>query len=258
MFNASFLILLVALALIVVGVLASVGRYWQIIATAPQIRPVDMSHLEAPPPPVLRPLVDALARLGFRRVGEAGQVSGPANPQMPQIWYFADQEGTTCAGVFAVGARAYAIIYSWFGQEAVIVTAFPAGETINESNFRFHAVSTSIEDAYRHHLEQLPDFQMRYGTPVKLDNMAEILSLDAVYNQKFARRRFRPTMWRGLSTSLFQGYLVLVLIGAVIAVRVYHVPTGTLLAGLALLLLPAVALFVWLRRKPTQGKDRPR
>ncbi|GEM_PF-2597174 len=249
MFNTLFMILVVALALIILSVLYAVGSYVRVVSAAPQLRPVDMSHLETPPPPALHPVADRLIRLGFRRVGEAGQAAPSSSPDMPQIWYFTDQEGTTCAGVFAVGARVHAVIYSWFGQEAVIVTAFPAGETINEPNFRFHVVSTGIEDAYRHHLEQLPDFKIRYGPPARLDHMAEILLLDAVYNAKFVRRRFRPAMWRNLSTPLFQAYLVFVLLGALVAMREYHVPAGTLLAGLAVLMLPAVALFVWLSRE---------
>jgi|YNPNPStandDraft_1061719.scaffolds.fasta_scaffold36506_3 hypothetical protein len=252
MFNTLFMILVVALALIILSVLYAVGSYVRVVSTAPQLRPVDVSYLETPPLPALRPVVDRLIRLGFRRVGEAGQAASPSSPGMPQIWYFTDQEGTTCAGVFAVGARVHAVIYSWFGQEAVIVTAFPAGEMINEPNFRFHVVTTSIEDAYHHHLEQLPDFEMRYGPPTRLDHMAEILSLDAVYNAKFVRRRFRPTMWRNLSTPIFQAYLVFVLLGALVAMQEYHVPAGTLLAGLAVLMLPAAALFVWLRRKSGQ------
>jgi hypothetical protein len=255
MFSTPLILLLAALALIGASVLISIGRYRQIVATAPEIRPVDMSYLETPPPPAIRPVVDTLVRLGFRRVGEAGQASASAlPPKTPQIWYFVDQAGTTCAGVFAVGVRTYAIIYSWFGQEAVIVTAFPLGETINKPNFRFHAVSTSVEDTYRHHLEQLPDFEMRYGPPTRLDNMAEILSLDAVYNREFVRRRFQPTMWRSLSTSIFQGYLVLVLTGALIALQVYHVSVWILLSGLAILMIPGAALFVWLRRRPGQRK----
>lgn len=154
---------------------------------ANRIDATDMSHGHFPPPPAARPVIAELQRLGFRRIGEAA-----INPQAPgpAVWYLLDTPGTTCAGVFEVHNTGVAVIYSWFGDDdAVLVTGFPAGTTIDDPDFRFHTVDTSLEDAYRYHLGQLTEFGAAHGFPLKLNSMQEILRLDHIYNERFAPRR---------------------------------------------------------------------
>lgn len=188
----SVVLLLVILLVLVVG-----SQFIRRAARAPRtlkVEPIDASHWRAEPPAPTQPVIAELRGLGFERVGEAA-----LNPTMPgpTIWYLTDSARTTCAGVFDAQGTGVAVIYSWFGaDEAVQVTGFPAGTTIDDPDFRFHTVQTSAADAYRHHLEGLADFATRYGPPLRLDSMSEILRLDRLYNQRFAPRRQRaPTFF---------------------------------------------------------------
>ncbi len=255
------MILIMALVLVVFGAASMMLRSRAFVRSAAAWQVVDVSHLEAPPPSAAQPLIAALIRLGFHRLGEAGRANKAQTAGPVQVWYFVDERGTTCAGVFTyvrvvsnleVPTRELAgaaVIYSWFGEEAVIVTGYGSGEHIEEPNFRFHVISTSLEEAYRHHLAQLPDFQMRYGAPVRFDSMAQVIHLDAVYNARFARRRMRPTMIRSLGTSLFQLYLIILLLGTVLALQTLPFDPWIVIAAAGVLTLPALVLMVRLRRR---------
>ncbi len=247
--NWPLFVLAMALALVLLGVLATVVRYRLWIAEAQIWQVVDASDLELPPPPAVRVLVADLAALGFRRVGEGGRPDLAAQVGPAQIWYFADEDGTTCAGVFAAGPYPTVVLYSWFNDQAVIVTAHPQGEHIDEPDFRFHTVASSVTDAYQHHREQLPDFEDRYGAASRLDNMTEVLRLEALYNSSFARRRQKPILLRELHIPIFQLYLIAVALGLFVALQVLHLPLMPVLAVTGLLVVPAVALFVATRRR---------
>ncbi len=243
------LILLLALVVVVLGdgalIVERVARYF----STPQVHAEDQSALSLPPPPPTRPLVEELSRLGFTRLGEAGLPSEAARRGPVQVWYFIDRDRTTVGGVFAIrGILGHAMVYSWFGDEAVMVTGHRRGEEVEEPNFRYRVVQGTLSDAYRQHLAQIPDFSIRFGKPRRLDNMAEVLRLDTIYNQKFARRRLRRVMVQSISRPLFLLYVVLVLLG------VYAASTWTRLPPLAILgaagvLVAAGAATYWLVRK---------
>ena len=240
-------ILGLALGILVLGdVLLILARlrwyYW----TVPRLRPVDQTHLKVSPPEGLKHIVDALAALGFTRLGEAGlpaksRLSGPV-----QIWYFVDPERTTIVGTF-VTDRAHAVIYSWFARGAVIVTAYPVGDRLEKPNYSYHTVTTSLADAYRSHQARLADFKTRFGPPTIFQSMATVLELDA-YNQKFARRRGRSGLWRGTATSIFQVYLMLVALGTVIVMEDFHPPAIDVLSVMGALIVLGGGVF-WIARQ---------
>ncbi len=249
MMNWPLFVLAMALTLVLLGAAASVLRYRLWSTAARTRRVVDASDLELPPPLPIQPIAADLVALGFRRLGEAGQPELAAQVGPAQIWYFVDKPGTSCAGVFSVGTRSQVVVYSWFDDRAVIVTAYPHGEHIDAPDFRFHTVSSSVVDAYRHHQEQIPDFAARYGPPSRLVEMQEVLRLDALYNRTFARRRQRPILLRELRVPFFQLYLIAVALALFAALQVFHLPLMPVLLGTALLVAPAVALFVVTRRR---------
>lgn len=246
--NALF-VLTIALVILLLGAAGTLIQSRRLARSAARWRVVDVSDMNIPPPAILRPVIVALTEMGFRRLGEAGRadlapVLGPA-----QVWYFVDHEGTTCAGVFSARGEAAAVIYSWFGDEAVVVTGYPYGEFIEEADYRFHIVTTSVADAYQHHREQVADFEMRYGVPRRMDSMAEVLRLDALYNARFVERRQRPAVRREMTTLAFQFYLVVIVLGMAIALAVFDLPPLWVLGGAVLLALPAAILYLRSRRR---------
>lgn len=248
MFNTVTFILGLALGVLLVGDLARVLAqvrwfYW----LAPRLRPVDQTRLNIPPPDGLKQISDALSALGFSRLGEAGlpesaHLSGPV-----QIWYFVDSERTTAAGTF-ITDRAHAILYTWFGEQAVVVTAYPVGDRIEEPNYHYHTITSNLAEAHRHHLAQIPDFNTRFGAPTVFENMGTILLLDRVYNQKFSRLRGRLPLWRAMATSAFQIYLMAVLLGTVIAVQKFQPPALDVIAGMGSFLILGAGLY-WMARQ---------
>lgn len=250
MWDSVLFVLIIALAVLLLGAATTIVQSRRFARSATRWKIVDVSELDIPPPPVLRPVVTALSEMGFRRLGEAGRADlahlvGPA-----QVWYFVDREGTTCAGVFPVRDEAMAVIYTWFDDQAIVITGYPRGEFIEEADYRYHTVTTSVADAYQHHREQLPDFEMRYGAPRRLDNMAEVLRLEVLYNLRFVGRRQRPVVWREMTTLAFQFYLILIVLGMVVALRIFNLPPPWVLGGAVLLALPATILYLRARRRP--------
>jgi hypothetical protein len=247
-FNTVTFILGLALGVLLLGDLARLLArlrwfYW----LAPRLRPVDQTRLNVPPPEGLNQIISALSALGFSRLGEAGlperaRLSGPV-----QIWYFVDTERTTAAGTF-VTDRPHAILYSWFGEEAVVVTAYPVGDRIEEPNYHYHTVNTNLAEAVRDHVAQIPDFNIRFGAPTVFESMATILQLDRVYNQKFSRLRGRFPLSRTIATSVFQLYLMAVLLGTVIVVERFQPPALDVVAAMAAFILLGSALY-WIVRQ---------
>lgn len=207
-----------------------------------RIRPQDASHLNIPPPAILQPVVSDLLGLGFTRVGEGGQKEYEAQAGPAQVFCFADRVGTTCAGIFAVRGQVYGTVYSWFSDQAVIVTGWRQGQKVDDPDFRYHVVMDSITAAYTYHLAQLPDFMMRYGNPVKLTTMSEILRLDAIYNTKFVIRRFLPNLRRhliGLAIRLYAFFLVGL---SVYLLAATDLPQAVVTATALVLFIPAFLL----------------
>lgn len=249
MYHTIMAIMGVALGILLVGdLLLIVARlrwyYW----TVPRLRPIDQSRLNISPVDGLKPIVAALGGQGFTRLGEAGLPQGARLSGPVQIWYFVDSTKTTFAVTF-ITDRAHAIIYSWFGSEAVVITAYPVGDHIEQPNYRYTTISTSVADAYRHHLAQTADFQIRYGDPMHFESMATVLELDRQYNQKFSRRRKgRSSLWHLVGTSVFQLYLISVVLGTVIIMQRFHPPAGDTMTAMFALLVAGGGLY-WIARQ---------
>lgn len=235
------LLLILAFAIIVlgdgIGVLDRLFRY----LNAPSAHVQDRSSLNVPPPRPTTELVDELGRLGFTRLGEAG-IAGSSQRGPVQVWYYVDRDHSTVAGVFAIGGLlGHALVYSWFGDEAVVVTGHRRGEEIDEPNFRFRVIDGTLTDTYRQHLASLPEFSTRFGRPRHLDDMAEVLRLDSHYNQKFARRRLRRALIQSMLRPLVVTYAVAVLFAAYL-ISLTSNPAPVMVAGVSIGLVAVGAL----------------
>jgi hypothetical protein len=169
----------------------------------------DMSSMNSTAPAEALKVIDRLKAIGFTRVGEAALV----RESQPMIWYVVDPAGTTVAGAFSINGMGSATIYSWFGEEACIVHSIPlGGAMVKDDNFLYRPLTTSVEKAVDQHRAAIDNFTLRYGTPRRLNNMATILDLDRIYNQRFAKRRLLPDLIRTAVRTIAAGVLGLVLL----------------------------------------------
>ena len=149
-----------------VNILMSLGAKYR--------KPVDVSHLLLPPPPICQENIDALKAIGFRRLGEA-QIKSPFKPPIT-VWVFFHIE----TQIQAETAWKRVGFSTYFRDKTLVVTDFPNGERIDMPNYQSHTIKTSVADAYEYHLRQVAKFGQKYGNPHPIRNMSEYQRWEAV------------------------------------------------------------------------------
>jgi hypothetical protein len=208
-----------AIPLVVAGVMLLVGVVplavmIRVYRGADSRRPVDATVRAVPPPAGVRQLVDALAALGFRRLGEyelelpgsfllrpPHRSAGGTAPGRPvhMCWVFVDAEGTTVAEVAPLGDAendgGLVGLTTTMRDGAVVETMFPRGERIERPDFHSGHVRTSVAAAYDEHRLHLGRLR-RHGRPRAVVSMRDMLRDDAVYRERFAKRKLRGPLLR--------------------------------------------------------------
>ncbi|MCL6432454.1 MAG: hypothetical protein K6V36_16595 [Anaerolineae bacterium] len=165
----------------------------------------DASHLGVPMPPGLQSAAAALTALGFRRLGEK-HTPLKGVPGHHISWVFVDPEGTTEAEIVPLGKAALVGLTTAFADEAVVETTYPVGERINEPYFRSHVVTSSLEDAYRHHLVQVADLAAAHGIPCRIETMADSLRVEEMFRRRYVLRRSRRFIVRDVANIALSVY----------------------------------------------------
>jgi hypothetical protein len=198
-------------------------------------RSVDVTSENREPPPVLRPGILALNDLGFRRLGEEITVTADGR-ELGTEWVFVNEDGQILASILpsrtAVGGLRggfqtifpdYAYLLTYFPS------GFPMGETISLPDFRFRHTRQSLQEAYKLHCNELPDFAQQHVRPVQHHNMADYLAFAPILRQRYTGIILR----RGLLVKKLQQYLAL---GATLLFLI-----GTLLSNI----VPAAAILIF-------------
>jgi len=146
-------------------------------------QPVDISHLSVPPLPGDQKNIAALKSLGFRRLGEV-QINSPFRPPLTG-WVFAHVENHVQAET--AGRRVG--FSTHFQEKTLLVTDFPNGEHIEDRNYQSHTITTSVEDAYRYHLQQIEKFSRKHGPPHPIRTMTDYLHWEVVGRKNYALRK---------------------------------------------------------------------
>lgn len=186
---------------------------WRIVQTyigVSRRRPVDISLLRTPPSPQIQPIVDTLAKLGFERLGETRTKLPFGEPGI--TWLLTDPQTTVVAEVVESDPNAMLLFSTAYDDNAVVETAYPTGERIKTANFRSYPITTSAQDAYAYHREQVADFSAEHGAPSRIEHMASYLRCDAVYRLRYARRALRHYLWAGIAQLAALGYTLVTLL----------------------------------------------
>jgi hypothetical protein len=173
------------------------------------IRPTNASHLLISPPPIAQKNIEALKSIGFRRLGEI-QIKYPFQPPLTG-WIFAHLERPQ----IQAGVAWKRIEFSTYFQDNILlVTDFPNGEHIEMPNYQSHTITTTVADAYRHHLEQITKFSLKYGQPHPLRNMTDYLHWELVGRKNYGVRKLQRWVWANIVRliAFIYGCLVLILV----------------------------------------------
>jgi hypothetical protein len=154
--------------------------------------------------------VDTLAKLDFKRLGETRTQLPFGEPGV--TWVLIDPQATVVAEVVESDPNAMLLFSTAYNDEAVVETAYPTGERVKTANFRSHTITTSVQDAYVYHREQVADFSTEHGHPSRIEHMASYLRCDAVYRLRYARRRLRRYLWAGGAQLAALGYMLVTLL----------------------------------------------
>ena len=184
----SFDLLLVAGAIVlIVAILYFQVRFYRVMDGAGERRETDATADRPEAPEGIWPFLDALAVLGFTRIGVSA-VDLPVGGRQ-YSWIHRDAEGTTHAQV-VTSVPSVAFVSYFANATVMLMTTHPFGETIDDRDLRWHRSSEGgVADALDHHLEQLAQMQRLHGPPVVVRDMADYLRWDGVGRERFARRQ---------------------------------------------------------------------
>lgn len=153
---------------------------------------MDISDPPQPLPAEYQPAVDALSKLGFSRLGETRVKITGVQTVKSRIFISADKLVFAELTEIKIQNWIFTTVYS---DDAVLETGFPCGEKIETAFFRSHTITTDLEKAYRHQVQQLDSFGRIHGAPRKIETMQDYLSWDAMYRKRYFSRKMRRFMW---------------------------------------------------------------
>jgi hypothetical protein len=218
-------------------------RFREGVRRAARIESVDVSAAEHGPPSVIQPLHVALRVRGFRRLGEVG-VSLPGRDPYP-MWVLVNPEQRAHVELAVVREQGYAAFVTWFADDAVVETHYPAGAAVDAPDFRAQVVRESLEMALKRHLSAVQTFTRTHGEPVAIDDMAGFLTYSRRYNTHFLPRKLE-TMRPDTAAPTFANIYGVLVLSAGLATRLaFRVPDFYLLAGMFALLTPAILYDVY-------------
>ncbi len=173
----------------------------------PKRRPADASHLNLPPPANAQASIDKLVEQGFQRLGEI-YTRMPLAMSPGPTWIFIDSTKTTQAEIAEITPGAY--FTTVFTDGSLVETGYPQGENITAPNLLSHTVTTSVEDAFHLHVQNVQDFQARHGKPLMIQTMKEFLEWDKIYRTRYAKAKMLRVFLIDLAQVLALAYGLIV------------------------------------------------
>jgi len=178
-----------------------------IYAGAPKRRPTDASHHNLALPSNAQATVDRLVALGFHRLGET-YTRMPLAMSPGATWIYVDTSMITQAEIVEINPGTY--FTSVFADGSVVETGFPEGEDIITPDFLSQTITTSVDDAYDYHLQNVAEFQAARNTPQLIKSMEDYLYWDGIYRERHSRRKMRRVFHMDLAQALALLYGIVV------------------------------------------------
>ena len=180
------------------GLVAIIVIMWQIISIGwtglvnlqinlgtKKRRPIDISHLQLTPPSKTKEIIASLNSLEFHRLGES-QLELPIKKSVT-VWILINSNNTIQAET-GFGRISFS---TFFQDNVLVVTDYPNGEHIEMPKYQSHTITSSISDAYQHHLEQVAKFSQKYGSPNIIRNMADYFQWETMGRLNYGSIKLR-------------------------------------------------------------------
>ncbi|MBZ0304648.1 MAG: hypothetical protein K8I82_01145, partial [Anaerolineae bacterium] len=105
----------------------------------------------------------------------------------------------------------------------------------------------SLDLALLMHAIEMEMFQQRYGQPLQLHSIADVMAYNEIYRQKYARRRLRPKLIQSIAALLgiIYGVVLPMAVYAVAATNFNYIYGFLLLIPFLIVGLFVLLLFLW-------------
>jgi hypothetical protein len=161
----------------------------------------DVSGEAIPPHALVADAIRQLEGMGFERVGEAKTYLEFAEPV---AWHMLSRDGTVMAELVEYRDRFAVAFSTMVGDDAVVETSCPIGERFKTRVHVSDFTHTGMQAAYDMHVRNLKAFVGSRLHPSEFErSMEAVLLHDAIYREKFYRRKLLRPLMRGVWLTLF-------------------------------------------------------
>jgi hypothetical protein len=161
----------------------------------------DVSGEAIPPPALVAENIRQLEEMGFERVGELKTYLEFAEPV---AWHMLSRDGTVMAELVEYRDRIAVAFSTMVGDEAIVETSCPIGERFKTRSHVSGFTRAGLQAAHDLHARNVKAFIGSRLRPSQLErSMEAVLLHDAIYREKFYRRKLLRPLMRGVWLTLF-------------------------------------------------------
>lgn len=199
------------ISVLVAGVITLAVLFWlpskivlpwiRVIRTRNDRRVEDVTGQAVQPPALVADAIRHLEGMGFERVGESKTYLEFAEPV---AWHMLSRDGTVMAELVEYRDRFAVAFSTMVGDEVIVETSCPIGERFKMRVHVSDFTREGVQAAYDLHARNLKAFVGSRLHPSQLErSMEAVLLHDAIYREKFYRRKLLRPLMRGVWLTLF-------------------------------------------------------
>ncbi len=204
-------------------------------------RALDVTSEQRESPKVIRPGIERLSNLGFRRLGELATVTTEGK-EVGCEWVFIDADGEIIVNLAPMWDFSGKVMFGFqtiFPDYARLITCYPSRFPYNDElalpDLRTRHTAQSIEHSYNLHRTELENFRQAHGSPAEINSMADVAALDSGLRKrhwKMITRRLhlinRVTLYLSFGFTLISLFAALVsAVAPALAITIYALEYST-------------------------------
>ncbi len=193
--------LLAVTAVFLVRLLLQAIRVLQTYLGTSQRRQEDATASAPEPEPDTAERVAGLGALGYHPIGATRTVL-PFGVQYGRIMAADDESSYAIVVDAPQGLPVLTAFYSSWPDGNWIGTMYPSGDPHQRPGLQLSVSSGSLGDAVAAHRAAIERLGPDHGHPKQITRMADVLTLDADYRQRFGGRELRPLVVRALAPTV--------------------------------------------------------